>query len=58
MLTPDELKVAIVMIYRAPCKGDESRNVATLLDKLEGMYNAAVEPKADDDEEEKDGSDS
>ncbi len=42
MLTPDHLKVAIVMINRAPCKGEEARDVAITLQALGDLYEQAT----------------
>ena len=44
MLNIDQLKVAIVMINRAPLKGDEARNVANTLDALEAQYRVLTAP--------------
>ncbi len=50
MLTNEELKVAIIMMKRASCTGEESAAVATVIMKLEALFNAqeksAKEPKA------------
>ena len=46
MLSVDQLKVAIVMINRAPLKGDEARNVANTLDALEAQYRVLTAPQA------------
>lgn len=39
MLTLEELKVAIVMMKRASCSGEESPAVATVINKLDRLYN-------------------
>lgn len=44
VLTPDVLKVAIVMIGRAPCKGDESHDVAATLRCLTQEYERLTQP--------------
>lgn len=47
MLTPDILKVAIVMIGRATCKGDEATDVAITLQALKHEFDrlSAQEPE-------------
>lgn len=45
MLTFDELRAAIVMMKRAPMKGDESLIVAQTITKLEAMARAALASK-------------
>jgi len=44
MLDADTLKVAIVLINRAPLKGDEATNVAVALQKLQAAYEVATAP--------------
>lgn len=39
-LNAEHLKVAIVMINRAPCKGEESLGVAVTLQALQAEYQA------------------
>ena len=38
MITPDRVRVAIVMMRRASCTGDESKNVAAAIDVFEALY--------------------
>ena len=40
MLTQDDLKVAIIMMKRASCTGEESGAVCQTILKLESMYQA------------------
>jgi hypothetical protein len=49
MLTFDELRSAIVMMKRAPCRGDEAMIVAQTILKLEAMARAMQEKKPSDD---------
>ena len=44
MLDADTLKIAIVLINRAPIKGDEAKNVAVALQKLESAYEQVTNP--------------
>jgi len=44
MLNAGQLKVAIVMINRAPLKGDEARNVVNTLDALEANFKVLTAP--------------
>ena len=66
MITPDHVRVALVMIRRASCTGDEAKNVAAAIDAFEALYeqmtvaskSAAKAAQAlDEDSEEKDGND-
>ena len=66
MITPDHVRVAIVMMRRASCTGDEAKNVAAAIDAFEELYeqmtvarkSAAIAAQAlDEDSEEKDGND-
>jgi hypothetical protein len=43
MLTKDHLKCAVVMIGRAPCKGEEAPTVTDTLKALTAFYNTLVE---------------
>jgi hypothetical protein len=43
MLTTDQLKCAIVMIGRAPCKGEEAPAVTSTLQALTSFYNTVVD---------------
>lgn len=38
MITPDNVKVAIVMMRRASCTGDEAKNVALAIDAFERLF--------------------
>ena len=42
MLTPDHVRVAIVMMRRASCTGNEAKNVAAAIDVFEGLYKQIV----------------
>ncbi len=44
MLTQDDLKIAIIMMKRASCTGEESASVATVILKLEAWYNSLQTP--------------
>lgn len=44
MLTFDELRCAIIMMKRAPLKGEESLTVAQTILKMEQMARALAEP--------------
>ena len=66
MITPDRIRVAIVMMRRASCTGDEAKNVAAAIDAFEALYehmtaaskSAAKAAQAlDEDSEENDGND-
>jgi len=51
MLTQDEIKVAVVMIGRAECKGSEAGAVAAVIKKLTTLYEAlAVDDEEDNGE--------
>lgn len=43
MLNNEELKVVIIMMRRASCSGEESVSVATVLMKLEALFNAQAQ---------------
>ena len=57
MLTPADLKIAIVAIHRAEFRGDEVRNVADTLAKLEAMFNDMVKPPEEIPEDDDSGTD-
>ena len=66
MITPDRIRVAIVMMRRASCTGDEAKNVAAEIDAFEALYEQMVAARKsarkvaqtlDEDSEEKDGND-
>ena len=38
MITPARIRVAIVMMRRASCTGDEAKNVAAAIDAFEALY--------------------
>lgn len=56
MLTFEEIRAAIILIKRAPLRGEESLVVATTLSKLERMAMAALNQAKQDDEEKDDDS--
>ena len=41
-LTPDRVRVAIIMMRRASCTGDEAKNVAASIDVFEGLHKQIV----------------
>jgi hypothetical protein len=45
MLTLDEIKVAVVMMRRAQCTGEEAADVAIVLEKLLHEYAKMTAPK-------------
>lgn len=49
-LNAEEIKVAIIMMKRASCSGEESGAVATVIMKLEQEY-LALQPEATNDSE-------
>lgn len=49
-LTQDILKVAIVMISRAPCKGEEAQDVAITLAALKAEFEKLGQPNIDEDD--------
>lgn len=53
MLTPEDIKVAVVMMKRATCTGEESGAVAVVIQKLVQEYERLVRPpQAKTDEQE------
>ncbi len=44
MLTPDNVKVAVVLMLRAPCTGEEAKNVALAIDAFTAMHNQMTAP--------------
>lgn len=44
MLTAEELKVAIVMMMRAQCNGEEAAAVAMVIQKLNAEFNRLTAP--------------
>ena len=60
MLTPNQIKCAVVMIGRANCTGVEAKEVASTLDALSELYAQMTAPPVSDegDTEESDGDDS
>lgn len=59
-LTPENVKVAIVMMLRAKCTGAESRNVARAIQAFEQLFEnmaAAAQPAPENDTEDTNGDD-
>ena len=46
MLNQEDIKIATVLILRAPLKGDEAKNVADLLQKLAAEFTRLSTPPA------------
>ena len=42
MITPDRIRVAIVMMRRASCTGSEAKNVAAAIDAFEALYEQMI----------------
>jgi hypothetical protein len=47
MLNEQEIAVAVVMMKRAQCRGEEAAAVATVIQKLEHEYAKLTAPKTD-----------
>ena len=45
MLTPDNVRVAIVLMKRAPIKGEEAANVANAIRAFEAIFTALTANK-------------
>lgn len=59
-LTPTNVKVAIVMMRRASCTGDEAGNVASAISAFEQLFQsmaAAAQAEAEGDTEDTNGDD-
>jgi len=57
MLKPETLKIALVLMLRAPLKGNEAINVAAAIQELDTLYEAMTSPPKPETEAD-DGNDS